>query len=502
VTEAGAVDRADLLRAVIDHAPFGAHMYRLDPGDRLVFIGYNQKAREMLGIDHDELLGLTLEEAFPGNVGTPTPDAYKRVAREGGTYDLDQYAYDAEGIIGVFEVHAFWFGPQRVSVFFRDVTEKRRAEAELREAHELLELAQAAAQAGFWSWDMVSGKLAWSPPFLALFGLPPDTEASFDTWRAGLHPDDLEEAEARIMDAVVRRVPLQNEYRVVLGDGSVRWIAATGNTAYAEDGTPLRMSGICLDIDERKRREEEIRALNDALEARVEERTEELTAANRELQDFVYAVSHDLRSPLRSLDGFSQVLLEDYGDVLDEKGKDSLVRIRSASQHLAELIDALLHLSRVGRRDVMLRTVDVSAAAAEVLARLAEDEPGREVEIVITPGLTALTDAALAGIVFENLLGNAWKFTSRTPHARIEVASDGHSRGAVFVVRDNGAGFDPQRGDEIFRPFSRLHSARDFPGTGTGLATVRRVLARLGGRCWAESAPGEGAVFFFTLGPA
>jgi PAS domain S-box-containing protein len=500
--EGGTVDRADLLRAVIDHAPFGAHLYRLDPGDRLVFTGYNRKAREMLGIDHDELLGLTLEEAFPGNVGTPTPAAYKRVAREGGTYDLDHYGYDAEGIAGVFEVHAFWFGPQRVSVFFRDVTEKRRAETDLREAQEMLNLAQSAAHAGFWTWDIVGGGLTWSPPFFTLFGLSQDAEASFETWRATLHPDDLEQAEARIMDAVDRGVQLENEYRVVLPDGSIRWIAAAGTTAYAEDGTPLRMAGICVDIDGRKRREQEISALNDELEARVEARTLELTAANRELQDFVYAVSHDLRSPLRALDGFSEVLLEDYDGVLDAKGQDSLRRIRSASQHLAELVDALLHLSRLGRRDIVLRRVDLSAAAVEILERLAEQEPARVVEVVVSPGLAASTDAALAGIVLENLLGNAWKFTSREPYARIEVARDGGAAGGAFVVRDNGVGFDPERSDEIFRPFSRLHSSRDFPGTGIGLATTRRVLARLGGRCWVESAPCEGAAFFFTLGPA
>jgi len=494
-------DRADLLRAVIDHAPFGAHMYRLDDGERLVFIGYNRKAQEMLGIDHDELLGLTLEEAFPGNVGTPTPAAYKRVAREGGTYDLDQYAYEAGGIAGVFEVHAFWFGPNRVSVFFRDVTEKRKAEVQLREAHEMLEIAQAAAHAGFWSWNMSTGKLTWSPPFFVLFGLPADAEASFDTWRARLHPEDLAAAEARIMDAVERHVPLENEYRIVLPDGTVRWIGAVGTTTYAEDGTPLRMAGICLDIDERKRREEEIAALTDGLEARVEERTRELTEANRELQDFVYAVSHDLRSPLRALDGFSEVLLEDYDIVLDEAGRDSLHRIRSASQHLAELIDALLGLSRVGRRDVLLTDVDVSAEAHTILARLAAEEPERAVDIAVDPGLRARADAALAGIVLENLLGNAWKFTAQTDAARIQVLREWWDGDAVFCVRDNGVGFDGARAEEVFRPFARLHGPADFPGTGIGLATARRALAVMGGRCWAVSAPGEGASFFFTLGP-
>ena len=492
-----------LLRAVIDSAPFGAHMYRLDDDDdgRLVFVGYNRKAGEMLGVDHERFVGLTLEEALPGLVGTDTADACRRIARDGGVYDVDQYAYDADGIAGVFEVHAVGFGPRRVSVFFRDVTEKRRAEADLRNAQEMLDLAQSAAHAGFWSWDVPTGKITWSPPFFALFGLPADAEASFDTWRAVLHPDDREAAEARITESLERHATLENEYRIVLGDGSVRWIGAAGTATYAADGTPLRMAGICLDIDERKRREEEIRALNEDLEARVEERTRELTEANRELQDFVYAVSHDLRSPLRSLDGFSEVLLEDYVEVLDDEGKDSLQRIRSASQRLAELIDALLGLSRVGRRDVLVTDVDVSGEARAILARLAAQEPERSVEVVVDGGLRARADAALTGIVLENLLGNAWKFMAGADLARIDVGAEVQHDVRVFYVRDNGAGFDGARAEEVFRPFSRLHGLAEFPGTGIGLATARRALAVMGGRCWAASAPGEGATFFFTLGP-
>ena len=212
-------------------------------------------------------------------------------------------------------------------------------------------------------------------------------------------------------------------------------------------------------------------------------------------------MSHDLRSPLRALDGFSEVLLEDYDGVLDAEGRDSLHRIRSASQHLAELIDALLGLSRVGRRDVLPADVDISAETDAILARLAAQEPERAVEVAVAPGLTARADAALTGIVLENLLGNAWKFTARTASARIEVRRERWDGADVFCVRDNGVGFDGSRADEVFRPFARLHAASQFPGTGIGLATTRRALAVMGGRCWAVSAPGEGATFFFTLGP-
>jgi PAS domain S-box-containing protein len=492
--------RGSLLTAVIDNAPFGAHMYRLDDDQRLVFIGYNRKAEQMLGIEHDALIGLTLEEAFPGNVGTDTPAAYKRVAREGGVWDVDQYAYDASGIAGVFEVHAFWFGPRRVSVFFRDVTEKRKAELALLEANEMLAVAQRAGGAGFWSWDVPTGKLTWTSGFLDLFGLPADAEASFEAWRAALHPDDAQAAEARIMSALSDRVPLENEYRVVLPDGRVRWIAATGTTTYDDDGAPLRMAGICIDIDDRKRREQEIHTLNEQLEQRVAERTRELSVTNRELQEFVYSVSHDLRSPLRALDGFSMVLLEDYADVLDEEGRGHLERVRAAAQHMAELIDALLALSRVGRRDVDVRFVDLTATARSIVGELSEAEPERNVSVSVDDELHAHTDEALADIVLRNLLGNAWKFTSHREAASIVVGSMRKKGATVFYVRDDGAGFDPAHAGAMFRPFQRLHDQAEFPGTGIGLATVKRALDKLHGSCWAEGAPGEGATFFFTLG--
>ena len=501
VAAAAEIARSELaVRAVMDNAPFGVHMYRLDDEVRLLFTGFNKKAEEMLDLDHAPLLGKTLEGAFPGNVDTGTPDAYRRVAREGGAYDLDQYAYDAEDIAGIFEVHAFNFEPRHVSVFFRDVTTRRRTELALREANEMLAVAQRAGRAGFWSWDVPTGKLTWTPEFYELFGLPANAEASFETWRAVLHPDDLESAEARIMQSMDDHVTLENEYRVVLPDGTARWIGAVGATTYDTDGAPQRMAGVCIDIDERKRRDEEIQALNAELEHRVEERTRELSVANRELQDFVYSASHDLRAPLRALDGFSEVLLEDCTPLLPEEDLGHLRRIRSASQHMAELIDALLALSRVGRRELDLARVDLTAATWAIVDALREADPDRRVAVAIEERLEARTDSALVDIVLTNLLGNAWKFTALTKEARIEVGSVREAGDVVFYVRDDGAGFDQEHAADIFRPFHRQHTQEEFQGTGIGLATVQRALDKLDGRCWAEGVPGEGATFFFTLG--
>ncbi len=253
--------------------------------------------------------------------------------------------------------------------------------------------------------------------------------------------------------------------------------------------------------DARRHAERELAVLNVGLERRVVERTAELEAANAELEAFSYSVSHDLRAPLRALDGFSLALAEDCGSKLDGEALDFLRRIRAASQRMARLIDDLLMLSRVTRRELARETVDVSALAFRIFAELRAAEPDRDVEIAVEEGLSAEGDAHLLQIVFENLLSNAWKFTSRGAGGRVEVGSMKGDDGLVFFVEDDGAGFDGAYSDTMFAPFQRLHGAHEFPGTGIGLATVQRIVRRHGGRVWAEGETGRGATVYFTLGP-
>ncbi len=250
---------------------------------------------------------------------------------------------------------------------------------------------------------------------------------------------------------------------------------------------------------ERKRGEVELQKYRDHLEELVEQRTTELTAVNKELESFSYSVSHDLRAPLRGIDGFSQALLEDYPDKLDEQGKEYLQRVRSATQRMGELIDDKLNLSRVTRSEMRRETVDLSTLATKVTAELQKTQPGRQVEFVITEGLTVNGDTALLRVALENLFGNAWKFTGRQPKARIEFDVTRHEDKLAYYVRDDGVGFDMTYVDKLFAPFQRLHSADEFPGTGIGLATVQRIILRHGGTVWAEGAVGKGATFYFTL---
>jgi light-regulated signal transduction histidine kinase (bacteriophytochrome) len=225
----------------------------------------------------------------------------------------------------------------------------------------------------------------------------------------------------------------------------------------------------------------------------------ELTAANKELESFSYSVSHDLRAPLRSIDGFSQALLEEYADKLDASGRDHLQRVRRAAQRMSVLIDDMLTLSRVARSPMRHEKLDLSAVAKSIAAELQEAEPGRQVEFVIESGLNAVGDSELLRVAMENLLSNSWKYTSGHVRARIEFGKCQQNGKSPFYVRDDGAGFDPHYADRLFGAFQRLHTEAEFPGTGVGLATVQRIIHRHGGEIWAEGNVEKGATFYFTL---
>jgi PAS domain S-box-containing protein len=257
------------------------------------------------------------------------------------------------------------------------------------------------------------------------------------------------------------------------------------------DDPPGRFfTAIIRDITERRRRDEELRAINAQLEL-----------TNQELETFSYSVSHDLRAPVRAIDGFSAILEEDYGDRLDERGRDCLSRVRAAAQRMYTIIDALLILSRVTREEMRHDVIDLSALARSVATELQRSDPGRNVEFIITPGIIGVGDGSLVRVALENLIGNAWKFTSRKEKARIEFGAMERQGTTVYFVRDNGAGFDMAYVDKLFGAFQRLHTTEEFPGTGIGLPTVQRIVRRHGGIVSAEAEIDRGAMFCFTLTP-
>ena len=276
------------------------------------------------------------------------------------------------------------------------------------------------------------------------------------------------------------KVPVEISLSPVVAEGNVQVLA------------------IIRDVSERRRSEETIRTLTEHLTARVAH----LEVLNAELESFSYSVSHDLRAPLRAIDGFSQALLEDYGQTLNADGRHYLDRVRAGAQRMAHLIDDLLVLSRISRADFAVSDVDVSDLASVVMRELATMEPQRRAEIDIEPGIVMRADHRQLRVILENLLGNAWKFTSQEPWTHISVSAAQLDGEAAFQVSDNGAGFDPEYADQLFEAFRRLHPDDEFPGSGIGLAIVNRIVRRHGGAIVAQSAPGRGATFTVRTTPA
>lgn len=292
-----------------------------------------------------------------------------------------------------------------------------------------------------------------------------------------------------------RRIPA---YPFKLGEHT-RWLEVSLSAVRSDEQGAAQISVAAVDITERRFAEEALHALNRELESRVRQRTAQLELANRELESFSYAVSHDLRAPLRAIDGFADVLLQDHGDRLDAEATAHLQRVRQAAQRMAELIDGLLSLSRLVRGELRNEAVDLSRIATEVVAELRSRCAGRDVDVIVHPAMTTRGDPRLLRLVLENLIGNAFKYTSRRDRARIEIGQNYGEPVAEYFVRDNGCGFDPAYSDKLFRAFTRLHDDTEYEGSGIGLATVARIVRRHGGHVRAEGEDGGGAAFFFSL---
>jgi PAS domain S-box-containing protein len=370
-----------------------------------------------------------------------------------------------------------------------DVTEQRRADLALRESQKQFETAVYAGKVGVWVWDVEKNHVSWNEHLYEFHGMEPGSfSGKVEDFAKLIHPEDADRMTTAIGRALEHDAPFSQEFRALRPDGEIRWLSTNGSVLRDTQGNPIRMVGATIDTTSRKHLEFE-------LERRVDERTAELVAANRELEGFTYSVSHDLRAPLRSIIGTSMILLEDYGDELREDAKRELKRQAAAAKRLADLIDDLLQFSRLGRAEIARREFDLSAVAHEIVGD-AVRRHGVEATINIQPGLQASGDETLLRMVIENLVDNALKYRKADEPPSIEIGQDA----GAYYVRDRGIGFESAYADKVFQPFERLHRATEYPGTGIGLANVKRIVERHGGRVWVEAKPKEGATFYFILG--
>jgi signal transduction histidine kinase/HAMP domain-containing protein len=379
------------------------------------------------------------------------------------------------------------------------LNELGQKEVALRRSEERLRLALSSSQTGIWDLNLETDEIEMEGHVFRLMGENTPRMYFSSLIEQYVHPADRKRLEAANRRAVEQEQPLDITYRVILPGNEVRHYYSRGQIRPKQEGAPAHMLGVTIDVTATREAEQEILRLNRELEQRVLERTAELRNALHEIESFSYSVSHDLRAPLRSIDGFSKILLSDYEANLDEEGRDFLRRIRQSSQKMGQLIEDMLMLSRVTRQEMKRQPVDLSALAREIFLDLQRPDQEREVALKVEPGLWAFGDENLIRIALQNLLGNAWKFTSRQGDALIELGARRQEGERVFFVRDNGAGFDMQHGKKLFGAFQRLHGVTEFEGTGIGLATVKRIINRHGGAIWAEAAVNQGATFFFTL---
>ncbi|HSN69083.1 MAG TPA: PAS domain S-box protein, partial [Thermoanaerobaculia bacterium] len=485
-SEEAARRTSQFLEAIIENIP---NMVFVKEAERLAFVRFNRAGEDLLGVSRAELLGRTDYDFFP-EAQADYFQARDREALVGATLvDIPEEPIQTRmgrRLLHTKKVPIADEGgtPRYLLGISEDITDRRAGEEARARLAEIVHDSE----------DAIIGRTldgtvtSWNRSAERMFGF--SAEEMIGQPLAVLFPAHRRDEEAQISARMLKGERITNFETVRRRkDGREVDVSITLSPIRDSSGKLIGVSKIARDVTELKRIHRELLRAKETAEA-----------ANRELESFSYSVAHDLRAPLRSIDGFSQALLEDCGDRLDEDGRKYLRFVRESAQLMAQLIDDILTLSRVTRSELSRETVDLSALARAAHTRLERSEPGRDVEVVIQEGLVGDGDPRLLAVVFDNLLGNAWKFTAKRNRARIEFGATSNDGLPTYFVRDNGAGFDMTYAGKLFGVFQRLHAAHEFEGTGVGLATVQRIIHRHGGRVWAEGEVEAGATFYFTLG--
>ena len=467
----------------------------------------NEHACQMLGYTRDELLNMRVSDLIAPEVRRQRRVIQQELS-EYGRRPFESIDIRKDGThIPVEVTNAILPNGLAISIV-RDIAERKRIENELRDGERRFRILFENAGVGVAQLNSNTGQfIQINQKYCEIVGYTRQEMENLD-FQSITYPDDLQK-DLDLMDCLKRgEIPeFTLEKRYFRKNGTLVWVLLIASPLWNPGETPSTHIAVVHDITERKRTEyalryseAEVRKLNSELEHRVAERTAQLKTANNELEAFAYSVSHDLRAPLRAIDGFSRILKEEHFSQMSEEAQGLLERVRSANQNMSQLVDALLLLSRMTRAEIRREEVDLSALARRVIDNLREDHPQRNVECIILDSILAQGDVRLLQVVLENLLGNAWKFTSKREQAYIEFGMEKRKDETVYYVRDNGAGFNMAYATKLFGAFQRLHSSSEFEGTGIGLATVQRIVHRHGGRVWAESEPDKGATFYFVLG--
>ena len=486
------------LEDTFEHSATGMTHSRLDGG----WIRVNQTYCDLLGYTRQEIETMSFRDfTHPDDLELDLSLQARTLAGEIDHYSIEKRYIHKQG-------HTVWVHltlslvrtpagePDYLIAVVQDVSDRKATEVALRVSEQLLRQAQHMARLAPWQANLTTGRfttLSEAPEFLDM----PFTDYSAEDLLAIIHPEDRPLVQRQWPLALRGKVAYNVEYRVLIG-GQERWHSVQAEFERDAQGRAVRALGVTQDVTERKRTELEIQRLNASLEQRIQQRTQALRGAYDELESYSYAVAHDLRSPLRIINGFAQALQED-NPALDAASHTHLQRIMGASKKMGELIDGLLKLSQFARGEVRREPVNLSAMATRLFEELAGEHPQREVAWSVEPGLQALADPSLVEALMQNLLHNAWKYTATTAQPCIRVYARTLDGQTHYCISDNGAGFDMARSDKLFQPFQRLHMPNEFAGLGIGLATSRRIVQRHGGELQAWGAPGEGATFCFTL---
>ncbi len=486
------------LEDTFEHSATGMTHTRLDGS----WIRVNQTYCDLVGYTRQEIETMSFRDfTHPDDLGLDLSLQARTLAGEIDHYSIEKRYIHKQG-------HTVWVHltlslvrtpagePDYLIAVVQDVSDRKATEVALRVSEQLLRQAQRMARLAPWQANMATGRfttLSGAPEFLDL----PFTDYGAEDLLAIIHPEDRPLVQRQWPLAVKGKAAYNVEYRVLIG-GQEYWHSVQAEFERDAQGRAVRALGVTQDVTERKRAELEIQRLNASLEQRIQQRTQALRGAYDELESYSYAVAHDLRSPLRIINGFAQALQED-NPALDTASRTHLQRIMAASKKMGELIDGLLKLSQYARGEVRREPVNLSAMASRLFEELAAEHPQRAVAWSVEPGLQALADPALVEALMQNLLHNAWKYTATTAQPAIRVYARVLDGQMHYCISDNGAGFDMARSDKLFQPFQRLHMPNEFAGLGIGLATARRIVQRHGGTLQAWGTPGEGATFCFTL---